>query len=89
MLSEGTEAAHHANQEDPTYIVDHVMHHVQDSNYISFFDWKLKLPHLELFGFDGLSRVNEPLPPSCRRISVAPAQGIPKSSRGSKPVKSP
>ena len=52
MLSEGTEAAHHANQEDPTYIVDHVMHHVQDSNYISFFDWKLKLPHLELFGLD-------------------------------------
>jgi len=52
VLSEGAEAASHANQEDPTYIVDHVMHHVQDSDYIAFFDWKLKLPHFELFGLD-------------------------------------
>lgn len=51
MLSEEAHALH-ADQQDPEYIVDHVMHHVQDANYIDLPGLKIELPHLHLFGLD-------------------------------------
>ncbi|MFQ6103981.1 MAG: F0F1 ATP synthase subunit A [Candidatus Glassbacteria bacterium] len=52
MLSEASEAAHNGHPEDPEYIVNYIMHHVQDAHELDFFGWKLELPHIELFGFD-------------------------------------
>jgi len=52
VLSEGAETVHHGNPESPEYIIDYVMHHVQDSHYLEFFNWKIQLPHIELFGID-------------------------------------
>lgn len=57
MLSEeahqvAEHAAEHVNQEDPTYIVDYVMHHVQDSHEWHLPGFAIDLPHIELFGLD-------------------------------------
>jgi F-type H+-transporting ATPase subunit a len=51
VLSEEAHAAH-ANEQDPEYIVDHVMHHVQDANYLDIAGFRIDLPHLEIFGLD-------------------------------------